>query len=68
MRSADCCWSSPAYTDRVLPGWEWVDIAVPRPSDRLPGISMAGFRQRAPAPRTDIDDVAWPGLGGMARA
>ncbi|NGO06396.1 AraC family transcriptional regulator [Streptomyces sp. HC44] len=27
-----------------------MDIAVPRPSDRLPGISMAGFRMRAPAP------------------
>lgn len=26
-----------------------MDVAVPRPSVRLPGISMAGFRQRVPA-------------------
>ena len=33
------------------PGWTWsdVDVAVPRPSVQLPGISMAGFRQRVPA-------------------
>ncbi|WP_372666732.1 helix-turn-helix domain-containing protein [Amycolatopsis kentuckyensis] len=29
-------------------GWQWadVDIAVPRPEARLPGVAMAGFRQR----------------------
>jgi len=29
-------------------GWQWadVDVAVPRPEVRLPGVAMAGFRQR----------------------
>jgi AraC-like DNA-binding protein len=44
-------------------GWTWsdVDIAVPRPSCRLPGISMAGFRQRVAA-RWDIAMVAHPAV------
>jgi AraC-like DNA-binding protein len=33
----------------TAPDWAWVDIAVPRPSARLPGISMAGFHQRSAA-------------------
>ncbi|MEV0405301.1 helix-turn-helix domain-containing protein [Actinoallomurus sp. NPDC050550] len=41
--------------------WAWVDVAVPRPSDRLPGISMAGFRHRAPA-HVDIAMVAHPSV------
>lgn len=45
------------------PGWTWsdVDVAVPRPSDRLPGISMAGFRQRVPA-FVDIAMIAHPSV------
>ncbi|MFD8556578.1 helix-turn-helix domain-containing protein [Streptosporangium canum] len=39
----------------------WVDIAVPRRSGRLPGIGMAGFRQRAPA-LADIAMVAHPSV------
>ncbi|OXM45245.1 AraC family transcriptional regulator [Amycolatopsis alba DSM 44262] len=38
-----------------------MDIAVPRRSERLPGISMAGFRQSLPAP-VDIAMVAHPGV------
>jgi AraC-like DNA-binding protein len=47
----------------ALPVWAWsdVDVAVPRPSDRLPGISMAGFRQRVPA-FGDIAMVAHPSV------
>ncbi|WP_439382194.1 helix-turn-helix domain-containing protein [Amycolatopsis lexingtonensis] len=33
----------------MLPtGWKWADVevAVPRPATRLPGVTMAGFRQR----------------------
>ncbi|TMU99278.1 helix-turn-helix domain-containing protein [Streptomyces sp. DASNCL29] len=41
--------------------WAAVDVAVPRPSDRLPGVSMAGFRQRVPAP-VDIAMVAHPSV------
>lgn len=41
--------------------WSGVDIAVPVPSQRLPGISMAGFRQRVPAP-VDIAMVAHPSV------
>ncbi|MEV1021203.1 helix-turn-helix domain-containing protein [Streptomyces sp. NPDC050264] len=41
--------------------WASVDVAVPRPSLRLPGISMAGFRQQAPVP-TDIAMVAHPSV------
>lgn len=43
------------------PDWAWVDIAVPRRSGRLPGVSMAGFRQRAPA-LVDIAMVAYPSV------
>lgn len=43
------------------PDWAAVDITVPAPSVRLPGISMAGFRQRLPA-RTDIAMVAHPSV------
>ncbi|WP_326686394.1 MULTISPECIES: helix-turn-helix domain-containing protein [unclassified Streptomyces] len=43
------------------PDWAAVDIAVPRPSDRLPGISMAGFRQQVPA-SADIAMVAHPSV------
>ncbi|MEO3809626.1 helix-turn-helix domain-containing protein [Sphaerisporangium sp. B11E5] len=45
------------------PGWSWsdVDIAVPRPSHRLPGVSMAGFRHRA-ASILDINMVAHPSI------
>lgn len=38
-----------------------MDIAVPRPSARLPGISMAGFRQHVPS-FTDIAMVAHPSV------
>jgi AraC-like DNA-binding protein len=45
------------------PDWAWsdVDVAVPRPSRRLPGISMAGFRQRTAA-LWDIAMVAHPSV------
>jgi AraC-like DNA-binding protein len=45
------------------PGWTWsdVDIAVPGPSGQLPGISMAGFRQRVPA-LVDIAMIAHPSV------
>ncbi|WP_329117809.1 AraC family transcriptional regulator [Streptomyces sp. NBC_01465] len=43
------------------PDWSSVDIATPRPSDRLPGISMAGFRQRVPA-SVNIAMVAHPSV------
>ncbi|MFF8778950.1 helix-turn-helix domain-containing protein [Streptomyces sp. NPDC015140] len=43
------------------PDWASVDVAVPRPSVRLPGISMAGFRQPAPS-FTDIAMVAHPSV------
>lgn len=36
-----------------------MDVAIPRPPVRLPGVSMAGFGQRAPAP-VDIAMVAHP--------
>ncbi|MFC7715046.1 helix-turn-helix domain-containing protein [Nonomuraea recticatena] len=38
-----------------------MDVAVPRPSVRLPGVSMAGFRHRAPA-AVDIAMVAHPSV------
>lgn len=41
--------------------WASVDVTVPRPSDRLPGISMAGFSQRVPA-FVDIAMVAHPSI------
>ncbi|WP_223167808.1 helix-turn-helix domain-containing protein [Nonomuraea sp. SYSU D8015] len=43
------------------PDRAWVDVAVPRPSVRLPGVSMAGFRHRAPA-LVDIAMVAYPSV------
>ncbi|MFD7711517.1 helix-turn-helix domain-containing protein [Streptomyces sp. NPDC059786] len=42
--------------------WAAVEIAVPRPADRLPGVYMAGFRQRTPAPFGDIAMIAYPFL------
>ncbi|MEV5412968.1 helix-turn-helix domain-containing protein [Thermopolyspora sp. NPDC052614] len=36
------------------PDWTRVDVAVPRPEIRLPGIRMAGFHQRVP----DLVDIA----------
>lgn len=41
--------------------WAQVDVAVPRQPCRLPGVSMAGFRQRAPA-LVDIAMVAHPSV------
>lgn len=41
--------------------WALVEVAVPRPSGRLPGVSMAGFRQRAPV-HVDIAMVAHPSV------
>jgi AraC-like DNA-binding protein len=43
------------------PDWSLVDIAVPRPSGQLPGISMAGFRQHPPA-LMDIAMVVHPSV------
>ncbi|HEU4566611.1 MAG TPA: AraC family transcriptional regulator, partial [Marmoricola sp.] len=43
----------------TLYDWAWVDVAVPRTRGRLPGVSMAGFRQRSPA-LWDITMVAYP--------
>ncbi|WP_240809729.1 AraC family transcriptional regulator [Actinomadura sp. WMMA1423] len=43
------------------PDWAAVDIAVPRPALRLPGVAMAGFRQRLPA-HVDIAMVAHPSV------
>ncbi|MEU3459594.1 helix-turn-helix domain-containing protein [Streptomyces sp. NPDC006733] len=43
------------------PDWTTVDIAVPRPSLRLPGVSMAGFRQQVPV-FVDIAMVAHPSV------
>ncbi|MEU6749532.1 helix-turn-helix domain-containing protein [Spirillospora sp. NPDC046719] len=43
------------------PDWARVEIAVPRPAERLPGIAMAGFRQRVPA-IADIAMVAHPSV------
>ncbi|WP_434404802.1 helix-turn-helix domain-containing protein [Streptomyces sp. NBC_01353] len=43
------------------PDWASVEVAVPRQPGGLPGVSMAGFRQRAPA-RVDIAMVAHPSV------
>ncbi|WIV61781.1 helix-turn-helix domain-containing protein [Amycolatopsis nalaikhensis] len=45
------------------PGWSWsdVDVAVPGPAGRLPGVAMAGFRQRI-AGSVDIAMVAHPAI------
>ncbi|MFG2099934.1 helix-turn-helix domain-containing protein [Micromonospora echinaurantiaca] len=45
----------------TAPDWASVEIAVPRPSARLPGTTMAGFRQRGPA-LADIAMVAHPAV------
>ncbi|MEU8363999.1 helix-turn-helix domain-containing protein [Nonomuraea sp. NPDC048882] len=42
-------------------GRVWVDVVLPRPSLRLPGVGMAGFRHRAPGP-VDIPMVAHPSV------
>ncbi|MFI6784370.1 helix-turn-helix domain-containing protein [Micromonospora sp. NPDC050276] len=41
--------------------WSLVDVVVPRPSARLSGVRMAGFRHRARAP-VDIAMVAHPSI------
>lgn len=46
---------------RTPPDWAAVEIAVPAPSVRLPGVGMAGFSQRLPAP-VDIAMVAHPSV------
>jgi AraC-like DNA-binding protein len=43
------------------PDWGMVEVAVPSPPGRLPGITMAGFRQRVPAV-VDIAMVAHPSV------
>lgn len=43
------------------PDWASVDVAVPLPSVRLPGIRMAGFSQRVPA-FVDLAMVAHPSV------
>ncbi|MGW0449890.1 hypothetical protein ACWDWV_31440, partial [Streptosporangium sandarakinum] len=43
------------------PDRAWVDVAIPRPPVGLPGVSMAGFRHRAPA-SVDIAMVAYPSV------
>lgn len=41
--------------------WSLVDVAVPRRAVRLPGVNMAGFRQRVPA-LVDVGMVAHPSV------
>lgn len=41
--------------------WAWVDVAVPRTSGLPPGIDMAGFSSRSPAPM-DVAMVAHPSV------
>ncbi|MFF9340306.1 helix-turn-helix domain-containing protein [Streptomyces sp. NPDC014773] len=41
--------------------WATVEVAVPRRPGRLPGVTMAGFRQRVPA-SADITMVAHPSV------
>jgi AraC-like DNA-binding protein len=43
----------------IPPNWAMVDVSVPHSSGLLPGITMAGFRQRVPAD-VDIAMVAHP--------
>ena len=43
------------------PDWRMVEVSVPSPPGRLPGITMAGFRQRVPA-FVDIAMVAHPSV------
>lgn len=44
--------------------WSWsdVEVAVPPPSYRLPGVTMAGFRHRVAGARVDIAMVAHPSV------
>ncbi|MFI6318545.1 helix-turn-helix domain-containing protein [Nonomuraea sp. NPDC050556] len=46
-----------------MPSFDWasMDVAVPRLPGRLPGVSMAGFRQLVPA-RVDLDMVPHPAV------
>lgn len=53
-------WSTEASTG-APPDWSIVDVAVPRPSIRLPGISMAGFSQRVSS-FVDMAMVAHPSV------
>ncbi|MFJ6070747.1 helix-turn-helix domain-containing protein [Streptomyces sp. NPDC093065] len=53
--------SSTGAPNGVAPDWSSVRVAVPRPSARLPGISMAGFSWRAPA-FVDMAMVAHPSV------
>ncbi|MGD6742296.1 helix-turn-helix domain-containing protein [Streptomyces sp. BH106] len=43
------------------PDWDAMDISVPSPALRLPGVGMAGFSQRVPAPM-GISMVAHPSV------
>ncbi|NEB78488.1 AraC family transcriptional regulator, partial [Streptomyces sp. SID14478] len=45
----------------TTPDWDAMDISVPPPALRLPGVSMAGFSQRVPAP-VDISMVVHPSV------
>ncbi|MFD6366789.1 helix-turn-helix domain-containing protein [Streptomyces roseolus] len=45
----------------VPPDWASVTVAVPRQPARLPGVGLAGFRQRGPA-RVDIGMIAHPSV------
>ncbi|WP_307793359.1 helix-turn-helix domain-containing protein [Amycolatopsis sp. MtRt-6] len=47
-----------------MTGWQWadVDVAVPRPELRLPGVAMAGFRARGNAGTAGIAMVAHPAV------
>ncbi len=51
----------------MLPGgtpidWASVEVAVPRPSGRLPGIAMAGFSRAVSGPPMDIAMVPYPSV------
>ncbi|MEV6881513.1 helix-turn-helix domain-containing protein [Streptomyces sp. NPDC051135] len=53
--------SSTGASNGAPPDWSSVDVAVPRPEVRLPGVSMAGFRQAVPA-FVDMAMVAHPSV------
>ncbi|MFK4799650.1 helix-turn-helix domain-containing protein [Streptomyces sp. MPA0124] len=53
--------SSTRAPDGAPPDWSSVHVAVPPPSVRLPGVSMAGFSQRVPA-FVDMAMVAHPSV------
>ncbi|MYS53971.1 AraC family transcriptional regulator, partial [Streptomyces sp. SID6013] len=53
--------SSTRAPDGAPPDWSSVHVAVPPPSARLPGVSMAGFSQRVPA-FVDMAMVAHPSV------